>query len=343
MKKIIFLQNEIMHYRKPVYNLLSDYYDVTVLHSGKKSWELNDRYNELIVNKFKFGPLYFQKNIFNKIRSNEYDVVVVMADLHWINNFLILFSNSRAKYITWGHRYSANFLVNMVRNIWLKYADANILYSDIELQRIINAGIPKEKFFIAENTIHVPNHQSGTHHKKVSFLFVGRAQKRKKVDELILAFHQLQDKLPNETLLEIVGDGEENVYLSQLADSLGIGDKVIFHGSITHPDKLREIFHRSYAYISPGPVGLGVLHSLAYGVPVITYRDEYHGPEFDNLIDSENAFIVNDFEELKSAMLQVIESATYITMGDTAYKLYQQERTIEYMVKGFINAIEYVD
>ena len=36
MKRILILQNTILHYRKPLYNKLAEQYDVTVLHSEEK-------------------------------------------------------------------------------------------------------------------------------------------------------------------------------------------------------------------------------------------------------------------------------------------------------------------
>lgn len=48
MKKVLILQNTILHYRKALYNELSKNYDVTILHSGKVSKNQDDYYNEIV-------------------------------------------------------------------------------------------------------------------------------------------------------------------------------------------------------------------------------------------------------------------------------------------------------
>lgn len=340
MKKILIIQNQILHYRKPVYNELANNYEVTVLHSGEASVNINDNYKEIITKVFKIGPFYFQQGIVNEIKNNTYDVIISMFDIRWIMNVIALYLKQNSKYLYWGHRYGHNKLINIFRNYLMKKSDAVILYSDIEVNKIIKSGINKEKLFIAENTIDVPNHQDGSSKEKSSFLFVGRSQKRKKVDELIKAFAQIQNKLPNNTTVDIIGSGVENEYLKNLAKELNIDNRVIFHGAITDSKKLKNFFHKAFAYVSPGPVGLGVLHSLAYGVPVITYRTEYHGPEFDNLENGKNSKIVNNFEELKQSLLSMTNEKEYILLGKNAYELYSRKRTIKYMMKGFKEAIE---
>ena len=61
MKKLLIIQNTIMHYRKPVYNELSKIYNVTILHSGSVSIDKNDLYSEIITSVKQIGPFFFQK------------------------------------------------------------------------------------------------------------------------------------------------------------------------------------------------------------------------------------------------------------------------------------------
>ncbi len=58
MKRILIVQNVILHYRKVLYNELAKSYKITILHSGKKSVEENDRYEELICKKKKLVLLF---------------------------------------------------------------------------------------------------------------------------------------------------------------------------------------------------------------------------------------------------------------------------------------------
>lgn len=81
MKKILIIQNEIMHYRKPIYNELAKYYDITILHSGNKSINNEDKYKEIIVSYKKIGPFSFQEKVLKFANNNEYDAIIAMFDI----------------------------------------------------------------------------------------------------------------------------------------------------------------------------------------------------------------------------------------------------------------------
>lgn len=341
MLKILILQNTIMHYRKPFFNELSKSYDITVLHSGNNSLTKNDFYKEIIVPVKKVGPFSFQKNVLKEINTEYYDVVIAMSDIRWVMNMLAVFCSSNVCFFYWGHRYSKNIIINSIRDFFLHLSDGAIMYSDSETKKMINRGMDKSKIFIANNTMLISNSSNESCNKKDSFLFVGRAQKRKKVDELIRAFANVKDNIPNYVNIDIVGEGEENIYLKALAEELCIVDRIIFHGAITDDEKLKKLFSKAFAYVSPGPVGLGVLHSFAYGVPVVTKYTGKHGPEFDNLIHNTNALLYNSVDELKNILIELANDAGLtIKLGSNAFQLYSNNRSITNMVAGFQEAIK---
>jgi len=177
--------------------------------------------------------------------------------------------------------------------------------------------------------------------KKNSLLFVGRLQERKRIDLFIKAFAQLQGLISDDIILEIVGSGEIENDLRAIVENLGISGRVNFHGRVDDPEVLAKIFSRAYAYVSPGPVGLGVLHSLAYGVPVITLREGRHGPEFHNLMHENNALICENDVGLEEAILRICTDAALAKrLGNKAYQHYVRERPLSRMLDGFRKAIE---
>ena len=102
MKKILIIQNEILHYRKALYNELSNYYNITVLHSGDKSLTKEDSYKEVLSSKTKFLSFEIQHRLFSEVRK-DYDVVIAMFDLHWLKSFLIpSIVNKNTDFIWWG-------------------------------------------------------------------------------------------------------------------------------------------------------------------------------------------------------------------------------------------------
>jgi len=343
MKNVLILQNEIMAYRKAIYNTLAKKYNLTILHSGKISKTNTDDYHEIIVPKSNIGPLIRQKDLFHEIKNGNYDLIIAMFDLHWIKNILLLFRIQKIPIIYWGHRYGKNAILNSIRNFLLKKCDAAILYNGSEIEKMVQSGIARNKIFIAENTIHVENHEDCSNYPKSSFLYVGRAQKRKKVDELIRAFSQIIDEIPSHITIDIVGEGEENNFLKELAGKLNIKERVVFHGGITDNKRLKEIFKKAFAYVSPDAIGLGAQHSFAYGVPVITIANGFKGAEFDKLNHNVNAILYNSHNELKDILLKLIGNVVLRQrLGKNAYNLYKNKLTIYNMAQGFIDAIDYV-
>ena len=349
MKKLLILQGKLPPYRKPVYNGLACDYQVTVLHSGEPTVEPDDAYREILVPCRKLGLFMIQNKVFGEISSGKYDAIIAMFDLHWPAYILPVFRQRKGKYIFWGHRYSGKQVVDDIRDWLMKKVDAVLLYGTEETSKMIQRGVPKEKIFFAQNTVHVPNHHDYSSHPKNNLLFVGRLQKRKKIDLLIEAFAHIHEKIPGDIRLEIVGDGEEREILEKRVRYFGLEERVKFHGRLYQNDLLKTIFSKAFAYICPGDVGLSVLHSFAYGVPVITRKPvipsknskERHGPEFFNLTNGINSIIFANQEELEMAMRKICNDRQFAAhLGHNAYKLYSKERTLEMMLNGFKKAIE---
>ncbi|WP_417732223.1 glycosyltransferase [Rosistilla oblonga] len=341
LDKILIVQNKIPHYRKAFYNALAQHYDVHVIHSGEASRAPGDLYRESVVRVRSVGPFRFQSNVLREVTGGEYLATILMFDIRWCNGFLSLIRGTKSRVLLWGHRYSDSWLANKVRTGLMPYADGMIQYGGEGIARMVVEGTDPAKIFVAQNTIEVLNHADGSSERKSSFLFVGRAQKRKKVDQLLYAFAEVVNSLPSRVTIDIVGAGGENDRLACLAKELGISDRVIFHGAITDETQLKRLFHRSFAYVSPGPVGLGVLHSLAYGVPVVTGVLGKHGPEFEHLREGSNAILFRSTAELSRILTDLSHSPRKASsLGKNAYEHYLREGLLAGMVEGFIQAIE---
>ena len=360
MKKVLIIQNVIPSYRKPIYNGLARNYDITVMHSGMATAEPEDAYKEIVVRAHRLGPFIIQKRVFSELSSGKFDVVIMMFDLRWLSCVLTIMFRSRlryAKWILWGHGYGRMTSLDYVRDLLMKKVDAVLLYNRRDVDKMIRRGIQESKLFIANNTIYVPNHCDYSRHEKNCLLFVGVMNTYKKIDLLIEAFAHIHKDIPNNTQLEIVGgprpresefshsgpkfDHDPNLLYKKVVE-FDLMDKVIFHDETYRHDQLAEIFSRAYAYVSPGHVGLGVLHSFAYGVPVITHnRSNIHAPEFMDLKHGHNAILYESNEELKEMMIEICNSPQLATtLGENAYQFYSSERTLDIMLNRFKEAIE---
>ncbi len=72
----------------------------------------------------------------------------------------------------------------------------------------------------------------------------------------------------------IVGQGDEAERLQELAVSLGVGGKVVFHGAVS-PERLRDLYRRSLLFLHGGvdePFGMAPLEAIACGTPVVAHN-----------------------------------------------------------------------
>ena len=139
-------------------------------------------------------------------------------------------------------------------------------------------------------------------HSGFRFVSVGSLVARKGHDLLLKAF----SRLPNNIVLDIVGDGPERSNLEKAALSLGISSRVSFRGLRTRSE-MAKIFSRSDCFVLASrdeTFGVAFIEALASGLPVISTK--CGGPE-DFVNDTNGLSIpVDDLDALTNAMAQII-------------------------------------
>lgn len=344
MQKILIIQNKILHYRKPVYNLLSEYYEVTVLHSGAASVNENDLYKEIITNTLKVGPFYVQKDVISEIKKNKYDIFLVMFDIRWIKNILgFYFFQKRRRWIWWGLDTGKTRVADWLKCIVCRGPAPIVFYSESVKNIFIKKGLEQKKLFVANNTFHVEErkkcYQSAI---KDTLLFVGSLDFRKKNDTLIRVFSNIVDKIPKRISLTVIGEGSQKKHLIDLARNLNISHKVIFLGKINDTAELLNYYKKAIVSISYGQAGLSVLQSFAYGVPFVTKKNAITGGERGNIVDGVNGILCGDNESVfEDTLLKLCTGQiNYRQMGENAYEYYSRHCTLRCMVDGLVKAVE---
>jgi len=347
-QSLLIIQGKIPAYRVPFFESLSKYYELSVLHFFSENEPTESQsFKTILYNKpiKRIGSFYYTPGIFEISKKFEY--VIVMFDIWWIHLLFLTLSHKKkqgSKLLLWGHglgRTNNYSIATLIRKIVAKKADAILFYST-EGKKIFcsTTGIDKKKCFVAPNSIYISNSKNTSGFQKNSFLFVGRIQKRKKLNLLLEAFSTM-NFTEKPIMLNIIGDGEEKKQLIDEVEKLQISKQVKFINSTTDNNDLLNYFEGAYAYVSPGAVGLGLLHSYAYGVPVISMKDDKHGPEISDLINNKTGYLTNNFDELCNAMQNIVN--THIELGNNAYKFYTEKRQIESMTNGFLEALNYVN
>ena len=134
---------------------------------------------------------------------------------------------------------------------------------------LVRQGIPADAITLIPPAITVPagessagNEPDGVPH----ILAVGQLIRGKGVDQLLAAMHSV--KTP--CVLDIVGTGNDEAFLKQLAEPLG--ERIVFHGYSPNPD---DAFRGARAVVLPWrwqePFGLVGPEALAHGVPLVGF------------------------------------------------------------------------
>lgn len=343
-KKILIGYNYILHYRKPMFNLLSQKYDVTILHSGKSINNDLDKYRELIFPVKNHGPFYLQKGLIKEIQINDYDYIILLFDVRWLNTIIaILKYRKKVKIILWGAWLTNNNIINMVRLFLSKKVYANVFYTQKSRLDFINLGLDKRNTFVANNTFDVGERvKSFNNEVKDIILFVGSLDSRKENEVLISAFNNILDKIPESIGLIFIGDGNEMINLTNQVNALRIASRVKFVGRIEDSNELIDYYKRSIVSVSYGQSGLSVLQSLGYGVPFLTKENSISGGEKNNIKHKFNSIFCEDnITSLEYYLIELCLDINYSReLGKNAYEYYTKYCTIENMTQGFIDSIE---
>lgn len=138
-----------------------------------------------------------------------------------------------------------------------------------------------------------------------AFIVVSQLVERKRVDRIIDKFARLVAMEGYQDYrLDIVGDGDQRQALQQQVARLGIGDKVIFHGFMTHK-QLAVLLRHALALLVDTSSDLNMVtiaESITSGTPVVTNTK----PSTATFIAQHGLGIVNDTWD-ENDLMQVID------------------------------------
>ncbi len=135
---------------------------------------------------------------------------------------------------------------------------------------------------------------------------VARLEKIKGIEYLIGAIRNFQFSIFNFQLL-IVGDGKERKNLENLAQKLGVGDRVRFLGQVPN-DKVPQILAAGDCFVLPSlkeGFGIVILEAMAAGLPVIATNV---GGIPDIIQDGNNGILIEpaNSQAIANAIKQII-------------------------------------
>lgn len=248
--------------------------------------------------------------------------------------------------ILWGHvwpRAGRNSPTDRVRGWMRRLADVILVYTDTEAAELLEV-LPNKTVIAVRNALYfrsemMPAHSSLT---PTNFVFVGRLVTEKKPDLLLNAYADFVERLPQVGDLVFIGSGPMQDDLIQRTAELGLSERVRFTGSIEDVRQLKEFYSQSIASVSPGYVGLSLIQSLGFGVPMIIADDEPHAPEVEAVREEENArfFAAGSVDSLTRELVRFSDEAQYWYEKREAISKFCRDRySSEAMAAAFIDAV----
>ncbi|MBI5038127.1 MAG: glycosyltransferase family 4 protein [Candidatus Kerfeldbacteria bacterium] len=163
-----------------------------------------------------------------------------------------------------------------------------------------------------------------------SILFVGRLDAVKGVDILLHAYQALITSGDRDSRLRIVGYGYEAARLKQLAQELGMSQRVDFLGKITGR-ALIALYQSSWMFALPSLSEghpLTLLEAWAARLPVVATDV---GDVGQYLIDGENGRLVpsGDAPGLSSALANLLHDSQRAKLGEQGYQLVKRQLSWE--------------
>lgn len=347
--RVIILYNKIFHYRIPVWNELAKMCDLTVTYSegdGKVPEGMAVYFNIMFLPAWKFKGIVIQKKNIRKL-CRDYDVVIAYGNISWLKySTLPWFNKTPVIFHTIGvsASYKKGFDEHKewdkIRKFFYSKADAIAFYTDYPISKYETMGIPREKMFVAPNTVAVA--QMLEKPKKDSLLFIGTLYKEKGIQLLLDTYKSLKSEclLPP---LNIIGKGADYDMIYQWIQYNGMQNCIFLRGAIYDIREKAKFFSRALACISPKQAGLSVLESMGYGVPFISSKNAITGGELLNVCNGENGIVMESENDLADVLRDISMNPTkYIAMGEKAKTFYDNNRTPKHMAMGFWKAIQYV-
>lgn len=374
MKKVVIHYPFIAQYRMPIFRLLSSsqkyYYEFWADETSSDKFLMTDttglnfkkvelkHLNIPIINK----QLEWQPQAIKRILLELVDVYIVLGNANSISSWIctIIARLRGIPVLMWSHGYlkDERGLKGFVRKIFYSLANGHLLYGNRAKNIMIQKGFDERILHVIYNSLDYEtqrfyrenlNYQDrlSTREKlnisenAIVSICIGRLMTKLKLDQ---AIHAVKLQIDNgiNTVLLIVGDGPEKEALEHQAQELNVSDNVIFYGLCHDEATLSRLYNASDYSVVMGKVGLAAMHSLAYGIPMITNDNiDEHFPEIEAVIEEKTGWyfqendITNFCSKLKPIEYRDIHFCHCIDIIEAQYNPLRQKELIEIAISNY--------
>jgi glycosyltransferase involved in cell wall biosynthesis len=250
-----------------------------------------------------FGPFMWQWGAVRWATRREFDTVIMHAVPHWPCTWVggVLARLLGKRVIFWGHGYLARpkGLKGLIRRLFYAIPTTHMFYSRLAKAYALETGWPPERLHVIHNSLDTdaqriireawtPGQRRDLREQlfgDASVPVVGctsRLIPMRRLHELLEAVASLRDRGLRANIV-LVGDGPERSRLERLAKDLGL--RTHFEGACYDEARIGSLIMSCNVIVSPGKTGLTAVHSIGFGVPVVSHGDpDDQGPEWEAII-----------------------------------------------------------
>lgn len=249
------------------------------------------------------GPFMWQWRAFTIAFDRRFDTIIFHPVPHWPCTWLgaIAARVMGKRVLFWGHGWLSKprGSKGLARRLLLGLPHGHLLYGRIAKGHGVALGWDPAVLHVLHNSLDLAQQQevraslTPADRSRVRTALFGDASlpvvnctsrmiPMRKLDQLVRAMALLRERGRPAALL-LVGDGPERGALERLASDLMVPTR--FEGACYDERRIAERLWASNVTVVPGRVGLTAIHSLAYGVPVVSHDDpDDQAPEWEAIL-----------------------------------------------------------
>jgi L-malate glycosyltransferase len=285
------------------------------------------------------------------------DLLVVQQENRMLVNYYLLAGRKRRKLCFWGHGMNCQSsdpsgLRERWKRLFLKAPHYWFAYTDFTKDILLQQGVDENRIAVVQNAIDTAElrsdrdsvtdselaglrEQLGMQGRRVG-VYCGSLYQSKRIDFLIEAAENIKSRIEDFELL-IIGAGQD----APVAEAAAAQHPWVHYvGPQFGRDKARHLMLSS-VFLVPRLVGLAILDSFVFGLPLFTTDSGQHGPEIAYLESSRNGCMTpNTVDDYANAVAEVLDSPQ--TLSDLAEQCRAdaERYTIENMAENFAEGIE---
>lgn len=308
----------------------------------------------------KIGPFYSMKNAtLDGLRRG--DVVVIEGNIRKLS-FLWIARQAKSKgigVVWWGlHRMPDQNRITELLRVWAmkKLATTILFYNKNGLDWYKSKGEDCSHAFAVGNAIDLTPINKELMYWTPDRLNLFQSEQGISNNRIILVCSRLSDKVrlheaieamslegvPKDIMLVVIGDGPLSGDLRKRAFELGVSSRIKWLGAMYDEHQMAPWFLSAKLFVYPGPVGLGVLHALAYGLPSVL-NDTHNSTEAEAFENGKcgRMFKESDVVDLSRTILELLgDEVAMKEMGRYAMARINKYYTMEAMVDNYYKALE---